>query len=407
MNAPDSPAADPPRVSNAPLPRAGELPPKRLYRDPKGPIGGVAGGFAGYFDVDPVIPRLLWVFALLSGIGFPAYLLCWIVIPKAQSWPPPGYQGRPAAGGGAGHDTSSLLSGLLIIALAAVIGVGVDGVGDFILPAALVGFGVFLLSRRERDEGGGPGAADAARVVGGAGSVGADAGDVDVPGGPGGAAAHARHGLVTPTVISLLAIGAGVMAALHAASLVPLSITGIAAGGLVVVGAGLVASSWLGPARGLVPLGLGLATVMLGAATVGPWIDEVRDGARMVARVDGAPSEAMGELSFEPDTLAALMPRYDLGMGKLTLDLTELDFTGETRAVEVNVGLGELLVILPPGVSADVSGDVGAGEVDALGVRRKGLGNSVQHRDEGTHAGTLAIELNVGLGKAQVLRGTP
>jgi phage shock protein PspC (stress-responsive transcriptional regulator) len=45
------------------------MPPKRIYRDPSGPIGGVAGGFAGYFDIDPVIARLLWIVALFSGIG--------------------------------------------------------------------------------------------------------------------------------------------------------------------------------------------------------------------------------------------------------------------------------------------------------------------------------------------------
>lgn len=63
------------------------LAPKRIYRDPKGPIGGVAGGFAAYFNIDPVIPRLLWVLALLSGFGLPAYLVCWIVIPKATTCP--------------------------------------------------------------------------------------------------------------------------------------------------------------------------------------------------------------------------------------------------------------------------------------------------------------------------------
>jgi phage shock protein PspC (stress-responsive transcriptional regulator) len=57
---------------------------KRLYRsrtDKK--IAGVCGGLAEYFEIDPVIPRLIWVILLLgAGIGLLAYLICWIVIPK-------------------------------------------------------------------------------------------------------------------------------------------------------------------------------------------------------------------------------------------------------------------------------------------------------------------------------------
>src|SRR5262245_46789512 len=65
--------------------------PKRLYRDPYGTIGGVASGMAGYFGVDPVLVRLLWLVALISGVGFFAYLVFWVIVPKAPVWPPPGY----------------------------------------------------------------------------------------------------------------------------------------------------------------------------------------------------------------------------------------------------------------------------------------------------------------------------
>ena len=49
-------------------------------------IAGVCGGLAAYFGIDPVIPRLIWVFlALGAGIGILAYLICWLVIPKEQA----------------------------------------------------------------------------------------------------------------------------------------------------------------------------------------------------------------------------------------------------------------------------------------------------------------------------------
>ncbi len=46
-------------------------------------LGGVCGGIARYFDVDPVIIRLLWVaFALIFGAGVLVYLVAWILIPE-------------------------------------------------------------------------------------------------------------------------------------------------------------------------------------------------------------------------------------------------------------------------------------------------------------------------------------
>jgi phage shock protein PspC (stress-responsive transcriptional regulator) len=59
----------------------------RLLRDPFDKvIGGVCSGIAHYFDIDPVIIRLVMVVLFLTaGIGFLAYLIAWAVIPAANS----------------------------------------------------------------------------------------------------------------------------------------------------------------------------------------------------------------------------------------------------------------------------------------------------------------------------------
>jgi phage shock protein PspC (stress-responsive transcriptional regulator) len=56
---------------------------KRLYRSKKEKmLAGVAGGLAEYFDIDPVIIRIIFVItALISGAGIIAYLLLWIIVP--------------------------------------------------------------------------------------------------------------------------------------------------------------------------------------------------------------------------------------------------------------------------------------------------------------------------------------
>ncbi len=59
----------------------------RLLRDPYDKvIGGVCSGFARYFDIDPVIIRLVMVVLFLSaGIGLLAYIIAWAVIPAARN----------------------------------------------------------------------------------------------------------------------------------------------------------------------------------------------------------------------------------------------------------------------------------------------------------------------------------
>jgi phage shock protein C len=56
---------------------------KRLYRSGENKVlGGVCGGLGEYFNVDPVIIRILWVaFSLLYGVGILAYILAWIIVP--------------------------------------------------------------------------------------------------------------------------------------------------------------------------------------------------------------------------------------------------------------------------------------------------------------------------------------
>jgi phage shock protein PspC (stress-responsive transcriptional regulator) len=61
--------------------------PKRLYRSrTQRMLGGVAGGLAEYFNVDPTLVRLLFViFSLAGGPGLIAYIILWIVMPEVPS----------------------------------------------------------------------------------------------------------------------------------------------------------------------------------------------------------------------------------------------------------------------------------------------------------------------------------
>tara|TARA_B100000686_G_C16658417_1_gene899506 strand:- start:474 stop:653 length:180 start_codon:yes stop_codon:yes gene_type:complete len=55
---------------------------KRLHRNKQdGKIAGICSGIGDYFDIDPVIVRLLFLLALFLGGGLIVYIIAWIIVP--------------------------------------------------------------------------------------------------------------------------------------------------------------------------------------------------------------------------------------------------------------------------------------------------------------------------------------
>jgi phage shock protein PspC (stress-responsive transcriptional regulator) len=59
----------------------------RMYRDPDNRvIGGVCSGIGAYWDIDPVIVRIIFIALVLAGgLGVLVYLILYIVIPEAKT----------------------------------------------------------------------------------------------------------------------------------------------------------------------------------------------------------------------------------------------------------------------------------------------------------------------------------
>jgi len=104
---------------------------KRLYRSRKNKIiAGVAGGLGEYFDIDPVIIRIIFVVTgLMGGSGILAYIICWIIIPQesvasaatAEGPPPESEKTSNEKETGTPNGRSrALLPGLLLIVLGAL-----------------------------------------------------------------------------------------------------------------------------------------------------------------------------------------------------------------------------------------------------------------------------------------------
>jgi phage shock protein PspC (stress-responsive transcriptional regulator) len=59
----------------------------RLYRDPDNRIiGGVCAGIGAYWDIDPVIVRIIFVLlTFIGGIGALVYIILYIALPEART----------------------------------------------------------------------------------------------------------------------------------------------------------------------------------------------------------------------------------------------------------------------------------------------------------------------------------
>ena len=68
---------------------------RQLALPPEGKkIAGVCAGFARYFGADVTLMRIVWLVAsLATGVGFIAYLIAWLLMPKeTMSAPVPATQ---------------------------------------------------------------------------------------------------------------------------------------------------------------------------------------------------------------------------------------------------------------------------------------------------------------------------
>lgn len=117
-------------------------------------------------------------------------------------------------------------------------------------------------------------------------------------------------------------------------------------------------------------------------------------------RLDGG----VGEERNTPESVSELEDEYELGIGNLVVDLTGVEFDEDVE-LKASLGIGELVVELPSDVGVDVQAEVGMGNMDVLGEQRDGIGVDLDVQEDAVlGAGTLELELDVGIGDLKVRR---
>jgi hypothetical protein len=159
---------------------------------------------------------------------------------------------------------------------------------------------------------------------------------------------------------------------------------------LIAVGLACVAGAFQGRQHAMMVVGVAL-TAVLSVAVAADW------------DLDVPLAGGVGDRTERPATPAELT-EYELGAGDFLLDLQQLQVPPGTTAVQARVGVGELVVELPEGVSARVVASSGLGEVQVLGEEEGGFANRVDTTVEAGGDRRLELDLRVGMGQVRVER---
>ena len=333
-------AAPPP---SPPSPTGG---PRRLTRSRSDRVlGGVCGGAAQYFGIDPVIARIVAiVLVFFGGAGALLYLAALLLVPT---------EGEV---GSAAPECNRWLVVIGAVALIVVIGplvvVPAFIVGGLIFPLAflliLALVVAWLTTGRWPEREAGP------------------------------ILRAAAIGLGVLTVLGVVSIGAFWGAAAGGEEVV--------AGLVIAAGVAVLAGAFVKPVRWLIPLALAIALPagFVGAAGI---------------ELDGG----IGEKRYNPGTTAEIRDRYEIGIGELVVDLRGAELGRDQREIDIDVGMGHALVLVDEGVCVGTRAEVGAGQVDLFNLGNGGLDVDVDLMPE-AKAGSPRIVLDgdVGLGYLEI-----
>ena len=310
-------------------------PPRRLTRSSTDSlIAGVAGGLGRHLGVDPLAIRIAFVIlSFAGGLGVLAYVAFLVFLPSDDPAAPPLRWGLARTVG----------AGLLVVAaLAILLPNWIWGPELFVLLAA--GVVVYLLIRVVRDDGTSHLSQLAARVAIG-------------------------------VVLLALAVGGFVAAAAGSALGGGIAIAGL----IVACGIGLVGGAFRGGARWLIAPALVLA-LPLGA----------------VAATDLDVRGTWGDRTFRPIDAERLARGYEMGVGEMRVDLRDVELPPGRTDLRLDMGLGEIQVLVPDDLCVTTHADVGLGAVDTGEGEQAGVDLDVDD-DQRVAPGVRHVHLDVDL----------
>ena len=387
-------------------------------------IAGVAGGIGAYFGIDSVIVRIAFILlTFLGGAGPFLYLIGWLALPTDDS---PSVVAKALGGNSPNRFRNLLAVALIGFGLLITANLSGDLFDLFIdvwsiapyLALILIAAGVALVlwpgpaggskptpARPPVPSAPPPGtpppssafASPAPAPPAAAGpewSTAPPTGPPPTAGVPPSQAKRRRDrswiGLLT---VAALFVYTGAAVMLDRLDVIATDIGVFFALALVITGAGLLASAFVAPARGLIWLGAAISALLL-----------------LVVGVDVPRGSGVGEARVTVADIEELEDEYRHGIGQLVVDLRDLDPERTDHSVELSLGIGELRVYVPDSIATTADIKVGVGSIEARGAgyawyeSTDGLGTrrTIAVPVEGETTGELRLDIDVGIGEVDV-----
>jgi phage shock protein PspC (stress-responsive transcriptional regulator) len=374
---------------------AGKPWPRRLLRSSSDRmLWGVAGGLGEYLRIDATLVRLGFAAAaIFGGFGVIAYLVMAVVVPEDDG------TGKPREGRRPPTWAIVLLALAVLVALPGPLwGWGWHDGGwhwwGFFGPLWLIflivaGFLVVRAMRRGRPF---RGRRDAAQ------------GSADATTTEAATAETSERGDEPPRAVRTIALVVLALAAICAAASVAAcaawaTATGhgeVVAGLVVAIGVAIAATAFLADARRVAPWLLASALILaLPAGGI----------AAADIRFDGG----IGEREYRPAAVTDLpADGYDFGVGQMVVDLRNLPWTdGQTVSLSSDLGIGQMIVSVPPKVCVDADATGKAGELVVRGQKSDGVDLEIDQSPPTSKAPRLDLDAEIQLGQLIVTDRDP
>jgi predicted membrane protein len=112
----------------------------------------------------------------------------------------------------------------------------------------------------------------------------------------------------------------------------------------------------------------------------------------------------VGDRTFVVNSVDDIRSDYNLAMGKLTIDLRQVDDLAAATELTASVGTGELIVRVPQGTDLSVDARVGAGQLEIFDRVLDGVGVDETYTTPGFDGSgeSLSLDLQMFTGRVEV-----
>jgi predicted membrane protein len=117
-------------------------------------------------------------------------------------------------------------------------------------------------------------------------------------------------------------------------------------------------------------------------------------------------NQAFGDFKIAPNEITKEGVEISLGFGNAEVNLSQTHLQDGENKAYINVGFGEIKVLVPQGIPGSVKGNSFLGKIEIFDKHAGGISNVLEHRDDGYELAQKKVKIigNVGFGGMRITR---